>query len=162
MAPGSLDITDSKLGTLGVDIGRVILDREEGNDGGFVEGSIASLKQLVDERFGARVHLVSKCGANMQARIRQTFDAHDFYARTGIAPGCVHFCRERHQKAPICERLGITHFIDDRVEVLNYLTTVRYRIAFCPRVQEVQRFTTPDAPFVSLHHWDDVVIHLLA
>jgi hypothetical protein len=29
-------------------------------------------------------------------------------------------CAERHEKAPIVRELGITHFIDDRAEVMSY------------------------------------------
>jgi hypothetical protein len=148
-------------GTLGVDIGRVILDREAGNDGGFVEGSIEALVRLVDERFGERVHLVSKCGPNMQSRILNTFEFHRFYEQTGIARERVHFCRERHQKAPICTELDISIFIDDRVEVLNYLTSVRRRIAFCPRFEEMRRHQRADRPFVQAYSWDDVLVDLL-
>jgi hypothetical protein len=31
------------------------------------------------------------------------------------------FCRQRHEKAAICRELGLTHFIDDRLEVLSHL-----------------------------------------
>lgn len=148
-------------GTLGVDIGRVILDREEGNDGGFVDGAVAALRRLVDERFGERTFLVSKCGPNMQARILATFDRGRFYEQTGIARERVHFCRQRHEKAPICARLGITHFIDDRIEVLNHLTTVRRRIAFCPRFEELERHQRNDRPFIEAYGWDDVLADLL-
>lgn len=147
-------------GTLGVDIGKVILDREE-NDGGFVDGSLVALRRLVDERFGERTHLVSKCGPNMQARILAAFDRGNFYEQTGIARDRVHFCLKRHEKAPICERLGITHFIDDRVEVLNYLTSVRRRIAFRPRLEEMQRHQRRERPFVQAYGWDDVLVDLL-
>jgi hypothetical protein len=38
--------------------------------------------------------------------------------------------REREEKADICERVGITHFVDDQLEVLVHLTSVPYRYLF--------------------------------
>ncbi|MDP3770860.1 MAG: hypothetical protein Q8R16_01000, partial [bacterium] len=62
------------------------------------------------------------------------------YERTGIGRDHVRFCRERHEKAGICEELGITHFVDDRLEVLGNLTTVGTLYLFQPRPNEVRRF----------------------
>lgn len=36
-------------------------------------------------------------------------------------------CPEKH---PICQQLGVTHFIDDRLDVLWHLTTVDQRYLF--------------------------------
>lgn len=144
-----------------MDIGRVILDREAGNDGGYIDGALAALRRLVDERFGERVHLVSKCGAARQALILQIFEERGFYEQASIARERVHFCRERHQKAPICARLGITIFIDDRVEVLNHLTMVPQRIAFCPRPNEVMQHFREDMPYRAVRDWSQVITELL-
>lgn len=46
----------------------------------------------------------------------------------------VRFCRERPQKAPICAELGITHFIDDRADVLEPMCgIVANRFLFGPQ-----------------------------
>jgi hypothetical protein len=55
---------------------------------------------------------------------------HAFFGRTGIAEGNVHFVRERHEKAPICRELGVTHVVDDRVDVLRHLESVPHRYLF--------------------------------
>ena len=44
----------------------------------------------------------------------------------------VHFCNERSEKEAICRELGVTHFIDDHLEVLLYLKSVPYRFLFAP------------------------------
>ncbi len=36
----------------------------------------------------------------------------------------VRFCRERPQKLPICAELGITHFIDDHMEIMDVLRPI--------------------------------------
>lgn len=43
-----------------------------------------------------------------------------------IPPDRRHFCYRRDDKSPICERIGITHFVDDNLfAVLRHLAAVR-------------------------------------
>ncbi len=165
---------DGTLGALGIDIGGVIVGGREDPDAPAqgdrflrfletpeVDGAIEAVERLVNERFGPQTHLVSKCGANVQARIRQWLDYHRFFERTGVEEGCVHFCRHRHEKAAICARLGITHFIDDRAEVLGHLDTRVRAYAFRPDAAELQRFRCSDRPLIVVHGWDDVLADML-
>jgi hypothetical protein len=124
---------------LGVDIGRVIIDGSSHPDGGdtaFLRGGLAGalrtppmagvfdvLPRLV-ERFGGRAWLVSKCGERVQRRSLAWLDHHDFWRRTGIPRDHVRFCRERPEKAGHCRDLGITDFVDDRVDVHEALRGV--------------------------------------
>lgn len=67
------------------------------------------------------VWIVSKCGERIQRRTLRWLDHHDVYERTGLPRGNVRFCRQRAEKASHCRELGITHFIDDRADVLSHL-----------------------------------------
>lgn len=117
---------------LGVDFGRVV-NYAAGHGGGddtvFLRGGFAEamrtpampgvfdvLPRLV-AAFGGRVWIISKCGEQTQRRTEQWLDRHDFWERTGIPRDHARFCRTRAEKAPHCAALGITHFIDDRIEV---------------------------------------------
>lgn len=131
---------------LGVDIGGVIIEpADDDADTSFfgahylrtpvVVGAfdaLAALGAAFDE-----VHLVSKCGEATERRTREWLAHHDFPARTGIPVERVHFCRTRPDKAPIAGRLGLTHFVDDKLEVLGYLDSVPHRFLFRPRKGEV-------------------------
>jgi hypothetical protein len=117
--------------TLGIDIGRVIISAGGGSHdtsfiGGTAEAALATppmegafdhIARLV-EAFSGRAWLVSKCGPRIQERTRRWLEHHRFHEWTGLHPERVVFCLERPQKAEHCERLGITHFIDDRADVL--------------------------------------------
>jgi hypothetical protein len=46
-------------------------------------------------------------------------DRHDFAASTGIDSNHLIFCRQRSEKTTRCAELGITHFVDDRSDVLE-------------------------------------------
>jgi len=124
------------MNRIGIDIGRVIIEGD-GPDTNFVggteeqalrapavDGAFASIARLV-RRFGAaNVHLVSKCGKRVEARSRTWLAHHRFFEETGVLPANLHFCRSREQKAPICAELGVTFFVDDRIDVLAFMTAV--------------------------------------
>lgn len=57
----------------------------------------------------------------MQERTLGWMGAVDFHARTGLHRDHVRFCRERVEKKAICSELGITHFVDDRVHIMQIL-----------------------------------------
>ncbi|MBQ0992627.1 hypothetical protein KBX08_21365 [Micromonospora sp. H61] len=136
----------SAMRRLGVDIGGVIIEpADDDADTSFfgahylrtpaVGGAfdaLAALGPAFDE-----VHLVSKCGEATERRTREWLAHHDFPARTGVPVERVHFCRTRPDKAPIARRLDLTHFVDDKLEVLGYLASVPHRFLFRPRKAEV-------------------------
>jgi hypothetical protein len=79
-------------------------------------GAVETIAALT-VRFDGRVWLVSKCGPRVEARTRRWLAGHDFFDRTGIEPDHLRFCRERADKRVHCVELGLTHFVDDRIEV---------------------------------------------
>lgn len=124
---------------LGVDFGRVInyaAGHAAGDDTVFLRGGYDAamrtpampgmfevLPRLVTA-FGGRVWVVSKCGEQTQRRTEQWLERHDFWDRTGIPRDHARFCLTRPEKAPHCTELGITHFIDDHIEVHEALRGV--------------------------------------
>lgn len=138
---------------LGIDIGRVIIAPDpEGTRGdtSFIGGSIEdalntppyegmfeTVPKLV-AHFKGQVWLVSKARPRVQEKTRRWLLHHRFYERTGIAEGNLRFCLERPEKADHCRELGITHFIDDRLDVLECLEgIVPHRYLFGPQKQLV-------------------------
>jgi len=134
---------------LGIDIGRVLISPDAHGtrgDTSFIGGSIQDaldtppydgmmdvVPSLV-RLFRGRVWLVSKCGPRVQEKSRLWLRHHRFFERTGMAPENLRFCLERPQKADHCAQLGITHFIDDRLDVLQCLEgVVPHRYLFGPQ-----------------------------
>jgi hypothetical protein len=126
---------------LGVDVGGVIIQRVRGDaDTSFfssgylntpaVAGCVDALRALVESPFADNVHIVSKCGTRVADKTLEWFEHHDFYRLTGIKADHVHFTPTREGKAPICERFGVSHFVDDRLDVLLHLKTVPRRYLF--------------------------------
>src|SRR5581483_12204205 len=123
---------------LGIDVGRVLISpgNESKPDTSFIGGSLEDalntppyegmfdvLPALVS-RFDGNVWIVSKCGPRIQARTLQWFDRHRFFERTGIDSRNVRFCLKRPDKALHCREVAITHFIDDRSDVLEAMLGV--------------------------------------
>lgn len=161
------------MDVLGIDIGGVIIGGANGNsDTSFfgdnflstpeVTGAIAAISGLVTLRFGTRVCLISKCGPRTANKTLEWFKYHDFYDRTGISPDRVHFCRKRAGKRAIAAELGVTHYIDNRLEVLGLLSPVVPKLLlFQPDQNEVSEFAQFLPKVVIAHSWADVTAALL-
>lgn len=132
---------------LGIDIGRVIISAGSGRgDTSFLDGDLVSalrtppaeaafpsIAQLVGD-VGGRVWLVSKAGPRVQDRTLRWLEHHRFWSETGVHRARLRFCRQRAEKADIARSLGLTHFVDDRVDVLAAMTgVVRFRFLFGPQ-----------------------------
>jgi hypothetical protein len=124
------------MNRLGIDIGRVIIDGSSGaGDTSFFSGDIGVMLRTpaVPGAFDAITRLVplfgeawliSKCGPRVQQRSLEWLRHHRFFERTGIAEGNVRFCLRRPDKAIHCADLGITHFVDDKPDVIAAITPV--------------------------------------
>jgi hypothetical protein len=117
---------------IGIDFGGVIvrnLHEDTGEDTSLQNssgaeaaryGAFDAVRQLCSACDG-RVWIVSKAGPRMQERTLSWLQSVDFFSRTGLQPDHVSFCLQRQDKATICRDLEISHFIDDRVHVMQIL-----------------------------------------
>lgn len=137
------------MNVLGVDVGGVIIDKASNDDSDTslfgpnflnataVPGAFESLAQLA-KTFD--VYLISKCGPTTEEKTRQWLAHNDFFKITGIPESHVRFCRKRPDKASICAELRVTHFVDDKLEILSYLPTNVRKYLFRPSPEEVAKF----------------------
>lgn len=119
---------------------------EEAIESPATPGAFEVIPRLV-ALFEGRVWIISKCGESTQRKTLAWLEHHDFYARTGLPRGNVRFCRERAEKAIHCRELGITHMVDDRLEVHRAIRgVVAHRYLFGPQDGEVPDWVihTPD------------------
>ncbi|MDZ7393908.1 MAG: hypothetical protein ONB25_13545 [candidate division KSB1 bacterium] len=84
------------------------------------EGVVEAISEIVSLCEG-RVWIVSKGGPRRQAATFAWLHDFQFFSRTGLDPEHVVFCRERQEKEGICRQLEITHFVDDRIHVMQIL-----------------------------------------
>lgn len=128
----SPDFTNKKA-ILGVDFGGVISEgTDRDSDTSFfgehyldtpaTEGSFEALAAINTEGpYAGNVHVVSKCGPEVERRTREWLKNRGFHEETGIPAENLHFTPTRQGKVPIVQALGITAFVDDKPEVLNYV-----------------------------------------
>lgn len=121
---------------LGLDVGGVLTDRVAAtSDTSFfgdrpmetpaVPGALKAVRAL-SAAFDHRVYVVSKAGPKVSELTRQWLGTHGFLGDDNIPAGHLRFVRRREDKHLICEQFGITHFVDDRTDVLRHLLTVPY------------------------------------
>jgi hypothetical protein len=142
---------------LGIDVGRVLISAGDASRpdtsfiGGSLEDGMFDVVPALVSQFAGQAWIVSKCGKRVQDKTMQWFDHHRFFERTGIERGNVRFCLKRPEKAVHCLELGITHFIDDRTDVLEAMIGIVPNLyLFGP-----QQSTVP----AGMHHvktWRDV------
>jgi len=130
---------------IGIDIGRVICETDtDASDGSRITKEIPRAAEVISrlavERFGPEnIFLISKCGPRRQIKTQEWLAKNEFMARAGLRfnPYNVAFCIDRKDKAKMAEELRLTHFIDDRYEVLGHMVKiVKTLIAFNPRPGE--------------------------
>jgi len=117
---------------LGLDIGGVIKQR-----GTPIPDAIESIRSLVSAF--DRIYIVSR--VNDLEELHGNLNYLRTHGLTEIIPeDRVFFCEKRSEKAPICATAGITHFVDDRPEVLSYMTMVPYKFALNPTQDQLTAF----------------------
>lgn len=111
-----------------------------------VPGAFEALAILAGGVFSERVYLVSKAGPKIAAISLQWLSESGFFAVTGLEPAHVHFVSDRAEKDAVCAGLRVTHFVDDRLSVLNQMPSVAHRYLFTGGMAEVRRMRTRDMP----------------
>jgi len=153
---------------VGLDFGGVIVRRRDGAAGEDTSlvgderveiaqpGVFEAVARLVSACDGA-VWIVSKAGPRAEARTLAWLGAVDFFSRTGFGAEHVQFCARREDKKAICTALGLTHFVDDRIHVMQILRgSVPNLYLF--GAPEDRRYCPPWATFVE--SWDQIANRL--
>lgn len=149
---------------LGIDIGKVITGDTDHDvlfspnylDAKEIEGAIEGVLEF-RKRFQDQVCLISKCKGVVQVKTRHWLAHKYFFEKTGVNPNHVFFCERREGKAPICDFLGVTHFIDDRLEVHGYLKNVQYKYLFRPNDREVSRHVQYLKGVTRVENWHELL-----
>lgn len=155
---------------LGIDIGGVLIDRANDDaDTSFfgpnyllttaVTDAFTSIRRLSNS--GYNIYLVSKCGKKTEEKTRHWLAHHQFFEKAAVLRSNIRFCRKRNEKAQICAEIGAGYFIDDRLEVLSYLTSVPNLYLFNADEREVQQFSEALTRVTRVSSWNEVALLLL-
>ncbi len=154
---------------IGIDVGGVILnfipylgtDKHFGG-GNYLEtpevpDSIEFVKELYETHDG-NVYLVSKHKAGGPNRILEWLHHRDFFNRTGMPESHFYPCKERHEKAPIIKSLGITHFVDDRAEILESIIDIVPNLYWFQALGENKEdYKQVSSNFTFVENWNELM-----
>ncbi len=128
-----------------------------------VENAFASIRILSQERFGNRMWVISKWRPAVQDKCRIWLRHHNFSEITGIPPERILFCAHRGEKAQMARDLGITDFVDNKLEVLApMIGTVPNLFLFRPSPLEVLQYASSLRHVCEVKEWSDIVRSILA
>lgn len=119
--------------------------------------SVDTLQKLCASGAFEEIHIVSKANTVARAFFLLRLRSLKFWKRTGIPRKNLHFCKRHKDKAPICEKLGITDFIDDRLHVLSYLKIEGNRYALNPtRKREFKKYPETAKSVTIVASWKEL------
>jgi hypothetical protein len=122
---------------IGIDLGETIVTRKNTTDGTsvFFPDVVRVIRRIVN--LADKVHIISRVNRVQEERSKAWLQQADFFAITGIPRENLHYCREREDKAEIGRRLGVTHHIDDRPEVMVHFDDSVVKYLFRPEPLDV-------------------------
>ncbi|MCL4405053.1 hypothetical protein M1295_00520 [Patescibacteria group bacterium] len=114
---------------LGIDCGNVIFRSISGKP---LPEALEDIKKIAASGRFERIYVISKITPLLRFVFLSRLWYLNFWRYTGIPRNNIYFCRHHEDKAVICEKLGVTHFVDDRLRVLHAMKTVgnRYLLNF--------------------------------
>lgn len=152
---------------IGIDVGNVI--SAGGNEiftpdflkSKFMPDAIECISWLSNIFGPENMFIVSKCGEAMQIKTMKWLIHNEFFRESYVLPENVHFCLKRDQKAGICRKLGITYFIDDRIDIVehvaqNYNPAMKAVFHFKPGDERIKYSA---GNIIRVKSWLDVISH---
>ena len=121
-------------------------------------GALETLSSITRLGF-SEIHIVSRVDPEfwIKERVRAWLRQHGFESVVPLSR--LHFCEKWHEKAPLCERLGVTHFIDDRLEALEPMVgKIEHLLLFRPWTKEDKPrwHLVEDGKVVLVKSWTEV------
>lgn len=108
-------------------------------------------------REAGHVSVISRVSPEQERRARIWIPEHRFCEQTGIAFEDIHFCAERCEKSGIAQRLGLTHFVDDRPEVLAHMDgIVPHRLLFQGDATDYEAHKSRLADVCRVDSWKEI------
>jgi len=152
---------DKQIIRVGMDIGGVIRSKyseskpvKEYLATSPLKNAIEVIKNIIELCGAENTFIISKCPMYAEKVIMTWLDDQNVFTDIGFIRSNVHFCRERTDKAKIAKQLGLTYFIDDRVEVLDAMRDiVSYRILFTGGGNHEK---SDDKTIISIDSWDSI------
>ena len=126
-----------------------------------IEGAFDAVRQLRKEKFGNEAYVISMCDEEIEVRSREWLTHTDFVERTGVEWERIIYCRTFAEKAQIAGRIGLTHFVDDRLEVMAGFNNGERLYLFQPDKQKSAPFRQHLHKVLEVQSWREIVADIL-
>ncbi len=123
---------------IGIDIGWTIKgNRGTGDKESYAPHSMETIKRI--KPHFDNIFLISKCNSAQKEHVEEWLYRNGVLEELGIDRNNLYFCFERRDKAIFVKALNITHFIDDRAEVLVNLPGHVFKVLYNPDPEEYSK-----------------------
>ena len=156
----------SRTAVLGIDIGGVVTKIPIGSnrDDSFLgkdplltpkmEDSFTVISELAKQY---RIVFITRAGGPTRRALADWFRDQQFFESTELSMGRVFYTSTRDEKIGVAMDQGVTHFIDDRLEVLmGMLGIVPNLIAFQARPSDKERYSFTSQKVLHADSWNEV------
>lgn len=118
-----------------------------------------AIKEMTKLFGNMNIFLISRCPKYAEKTITEWLNSNRLFNDPNLVSSNIYFCRKRIDKAVIAKRLQLTHFIDDRIDVLDAMKNiVANRILFTGGSNHHN--TEIDENITVLDSWNSILEHI--
>lgn len=133
---------------IGIDISGVLADNKHAHIKtrdyavfSVMEDAINIVRKIASQHGAENIHIISCVKSHQLSFITGIWmETHNFLKETSVLLDNIHICSSLKDKAKIAKKLKLTHFIDNRPEVLNHFPKNIVIIAFQPKDSEMKKY----------------------
>lgn len=122
-----------------------------------MEDAIDIVREIVNLHGAENVYIISRVKSHQLSFITGIWmETHNFLRETNVLLDNVYICSLLRDKAKIAKKLRLTHFIDNRPEVLNHFPKNIVIIAFQPEDKEMKKYPNVLSRAKVANSWKEV------
>jgi len=126
-----------------------------------MENAINVVKNLVKKYGAENIYIISCVQSHQLSFITGIWmETHNFLHKTNISLDNVIICTRMKDKSRIAEKLNLTHFIDDRPEVLNYFSKETTILVYQPKKSQIKKYPDIASRAIIVNSWNEIADYL--
>lgn len=125
-----------------------------------MKDAVKIVRKMVDAYGADNIYIISRVRTHQLSMVTGVWlEYHGILKKTGIPLENVFICYKLKDKAELAAKLELTHFIDDRLEVLDYFSKKINLIAFQPTKYAIKKYPDTAARSVVVNSWSEVELY---
>jgi hypothetical protein len=136
---------------IGIDLGNTIVHNPTREA---YPRALEVIKNLVED--GHEIWIISRVNSEQRAKSLEWIEKFGFFQKTGIKPDNLYYCWERKDKAIFGKAFSFDVFIDDHPEVLSHFPDQVLKLAFRPKPEKVQEYSSKMKNYYKIEHWPEI------